>query len=216
MERFEDEVLCSAELKPLMWRRYIDDTFILCKHGPDTLDKFHKHLNKQHPKIKFTREEEHDNKISFLDVLITRGDKFTTSVYRKPTNTKRYTPFFSHDHLCVKSGNIWCLAERARKICDQEVIQEEMKHLNNAFRMNGYPQHLITYNLREKEQTRKRGQEDKPPTLFLPYVQGISEKIEVACRKIGVGAVFKSKGTLRQTLTRVKSRTPALKKKLGC
>ena len=174
----------------------------------------YKYLNIQHPKIKFTREEEHNNQISFLDVLVTRrGNKFTTSVYRKPTNTNRYTPFFSHHHPRVKSGTIRCLAERARKICDQEVIQEEMKHLNNAFRMNGYPQHLITRNLREKKQTRKRRQEDKPPTLFLPYVKGISEKIEVTCTKLGVRAVFKSKGTLRQTLTRVKSRTSALKKK---
>ena len=130
MERFEDEALSSADLKPLMWRRYVDDTFILWKHGPDALDKFHKHLNKQHPQIQFTREEEHNKQISFLDVLVTRGDKFTTSVYRKPTNTNRYTPFLSHHHPRVKSGTIRCLAERARKICDKEVIQDEMKHLN--------------------------------------------------------------------------------------
>ena len=52
----------------------------------------------------------------------------------------------------------------------------------------------------------------KPPSLFLPYVQGLSEKIQIACRKLGVRTVFKSSGTLRQLLTRVKSKTPELKK----
>ena len=161
MERFEDEALSSADLKPLMRWRDVDDTFILWKHGSDALDKFHKHLNIQHPKIKFTREEERNNHISFLDVLNLQH-RFTENL---PIRTD--TPFFSHHHPHVKSGTIRCLAERARKICDQEVIQEEMKHLNNTFRMNGYPQHLITHNLREKKQTRKRGHWVSPKRLRL-------------------------------------------------
>ena len=54
---------------------------------------------------------------------------------------------------------------------------------------------------------------NKPPNLYLPYVQGLSEKIQTLCKKIGVRTVFKSKGTLRQLLTRVKSKRPTMKKK---
>ena len=51
----------------------------------------------------------------------------------------------------------------------------------------------------------------KPPILFLLYVQGLSEKIQIACYKLGIRMVFKSSEALRQTLTRVKSRMPELK-----
>ena len=44
-----------------------------------------------------------------------------------------------------------------------------------------------------------------PKLLCLPYVQGVSEKIERGCRKLGVQAVFKSGNKLRQSLMRVKT-----------
>lgn len=53
----------------------------------------------------------------------------------------------------------------------------------------------------------------KPPSLFLPYVQGLSEKIQTAYRKTGIRTIFRSKGTLRQLLVNVKTKTPELKRK---
>ena len=52
----------------------------------------------------------------------------------------------------------------------------------------------------------------KRPILFLPYVQGLSEKIQIARRKLEIRTVFKSVGTLRSVLTKVKTKTPDLKK----
>ena len=43
------------------------------------------------------------------------------------------------------------------------------------------------------------------------YVQGLSEKIQTACRKIGVRTIFKSQETLRQRLMKVKTRVPDVK-----
>ena len=43
-------------------------------------------------------------------------------------------------------------------------------------------------------------------TLFLPYVRGVSERIERVCRSLNVNVVFKSSSSLRQTLTRMKTR----------
>ena len=44
--------------------------------------------------------------------------------------------------------------------------------------------------------------------LRLPYVQGLSEKIERACEKLDVRAVFKSSIMLRGHLCRVKGKQP--------
>ena len=46
MEAFEERALESATLKPRLWVRYVDDTFVLWPHGEDELEKFHLHLNK--------------------------------------------------------------------------------------------------------------------------------------------------------------------------
>ena len=53
-------------------------------------------LNSCHVTISFTIENEKDNRTSFLDVNIIRGQlKFTTSVYRKPTFSGIHTHFDS-------------------------------------------------------------------------------------------------------------------------
>ena len=45
----------------------------------------------------FTYEVEQNNRMSFLDVLVTReGDSFSTSLYMKPTFSGLYTNFYSY------------------------------------------------------------------------------------------------------------------------
>ena len=48
--------------------------------------------------------------------------------------------------------------------------------------------------------------------LYLPYIEGVSERIVRGCRALGIRTVFNSGKTLRQTLTHVKSTTPEEKK----
>ena len=38
MELFEQEALNSANDKPELWVRYVDDTFVIWQHGPDKLE----------------------------------------------------------------------------------------------------------------------------------------------------------------------------------
>ena len=55
--------------------------------------------------------------------------------------------------------------------------------------------------------------EDPPKTMCLPYVQGLSEKLERVCTSLGVKAVFKPVRTLRQILMQVKTRIPEERKR---
>ena len=217
MEGFESKALASAPSSPTMWLRYVDDTFVLWPHDANRLEEFHSHLNAQHPQIQFTKEEK-DDQISFLDVLVKRKDGiFKTSVYRKPTHTDRYTHFTSHHHPRVKTGTIKCLVRRAEKICDDGSRGKEVAHIRNTFVKNGYPKRLISRVLSAPPPRQPTEAEDtptgKPASLFLPYIQGLSEKIQTACRKIGVRTIFKSRETLRQRLMKVKTRVPDVKKK---
>ena len=55
-------------------------------------------LSRYHPNIQFTHEIEENQKITFLDVLITRtrDDKLEKTVFRKETNTDLYINWNSH------------------------------------------------------------------------------------------------------------------------
>ena len=61
---------------PRLWLRKVDDTFTITKSSiEDTL----RELNKIHPKIEFTAEEEEEGKIAFLDCTIYRNVTFYKS-----------------------------------------------------------------------------------------------------------------------------------------
>ena len=97
VEYFEEMALGSTSLKPSMWLRYVDDTFLLGPHQEDvqiSLD----HVNSIRLSILFTMEKEQD-------VLVTRTEQgFRSSVYRKPTFTGQYLNFKSHHPYTVKKG----------------------------------------------------------------------------------------------------------------
>ena len=140
MESFETHALASFRVQPKLWVRYVDDTFVLWPYGDDELYSFHDHLNSQHPSILFTKEEEVDGKIPFLDVLVERQrGSISTRVHRKPTHTNRYIHYTSHHHPSVKLGVIKCLRNRMDQVCDSFTRRDELNHLRTVFRSNGYP-----------------------------------------------------------------------------
>ncbi|GJQ72861.1 hypothetical protein Trydic_g1510 [Trypoxylus dichotomus] len=108
----------SYELKPKMWLRYVDDTFVIWPHGQEEINGFLQHLNGLEESIKFTMVLQVNNRIRFQDVLEHKQSDGTlrTTVYKKPTHTGQYLHFeFNHPHN-VKLGVAECLYNRAR-IC---------------------------------------------------------------------------------------------------
>ena len=218
MEYIEEKAITSAPLKPNMWTRYVDDTFVIWPHGPELLQKFHEHLNQQCPNIRFTMEIEDGGQIPFLDVLITRkGNKLSTSVYRKPTHTDRYLPSHSHHHPKMLTGVMQCMGKRAHQICDEDHKQAELHHLEKVFIANGYPERTVKRTFSSADKTREKDastEEDPAKPLFLSYVRGVSEKLEKACAPLGVKTIFRPQKTLRRTLMQMKERTPLEKRNL--
>ena len=62
---------CPSQIKPVDYRRYVDNTFVLFK-SKEHLKLFVSYINSKHKNIKFTFETEGSNNVSFLDVNITR------------------------------------------------------------------------------------------------------------------------------------------------
>ena len=75
-----------------------------------------------------------------------------------------------------------------------------------AFMENGYPHSFIRSASAAKPPREHDGEkeEDRPPTVHLPYIGGVSEQIRKVCKDFNVRAVFGSRPTLRSLLTKVK------------
>ena len=101
---------------PSILLRYVDGTFILWSHQEDVQILLN-HVNSIRPSIQFPMEKEQDNKLPFLDVLVTRTEQgFRSSVYCKPTFTRQYLNFNSHHPYTVKKGIVRCLQHRAKNL----------------------------------------------------------------------------------------------------
>ena len=60
---------CPLEFKPVLYKRYADDCFVLFK-SESHIELFLNYFNSQHSSIKFTYETEHNGCHPFLDVHV--------------------------------------------------------------------------------------------------------------------------------------------------
>ena len=92
--------------------------------------------------------------------------------------------------------------------------KQELKHLEKVFRANDFPASMVMKSLHHvHHHTPQTVTDNSKKVLYLPYVRDISERIQQVCRPLGISTVFKSSNTLRQSLVRVKNRTPPEKRK---
>ena len=104
---------------------------------------------------------EQDNKLPFVDVLVTCTEqRFRSSGYHNPTFTEQYLNFNSHDPYTVKEGMIRSLQHRAKAISsDTDAYQEEMISLRRNLHRNTYPECITSaprnLNRRIEDNTRK-------------------------------------------------------------
>ncbi|XP_030751507.1 uncharacterized protein LOC115879020 [Sitophilus oryzae] len=168
IRRFKEKALESSVLKPAVWFRYVDDTFVVWKHGRDSLDDFLHHLNSQSPSIKFTME------------------------------TEKWRP------------------NRARRICANEHIQEELSHSNKAFLANGYNDREINAALAPRQRRPAvNEQENIINKAFLPYVSQVTDRIGKVLKKHNIKTIYKPTRKIRDCLRPAKDKREPLSSSAG-
>ncbi|XP_068728713.1 uncharacterized protein [Montipora capricornis] len=75
MADIETEILSKSVIKPLIWKRYIDDIFSLWDVSKQDIDKFITQANSHHPTIKFTAEIS-NTEATFLHTVVYKGKRF--------------------------------------------------------------------------------------------------------------------------------------------
>ena len=142
MHNCESHLLQTApgEKKPLVWKRFIDDIFLVWTHGKEALLKFLDHCNQCFPTMKFTAEHSLEQ-ISFLD----------TTIYFNEEGTLESTLFVKQQDICTllhndsfhatscKRGIIYSQALRYRRIItNNDQLEEKLETLRNNLVRRGY------------------------------------------------------------------------------
>ena len=182
---------CPSEFKPVLYRRYVDDTFCLFRNR-DHVYSFLEYINRQHPNIKFTYELETDNALPFLDVLVNNDkDVFSTSLYRKKTFTGLYTDFSSLSPTKYKINLVRVLIYRAFHICSSyHNFHEEIVRIKKILTDNCFSKSLID-RIIKNFLDRQFGPgslikpDNKIPLLFcIPYLGQYSLQIKTRLNRI--------------------------------
>ena len=223
MEEFEKQTISTSTTPPILWKRYVDDTFTIIKKN--SKDSFLEHLNSINPKIQFTCEEtREDGSIPFLDILVTPEDdgSLKTSVFRKTTHTDLYLQWDSHHTIPSKYSVAGTLFHRASTVCSTpQLLQEEEEHLFRALTKCKYPTWAIkrarirsqNLNINKTRRTKQTGQKKKKNLyMVVPYHQGLSERIKRSCNKFGVQVFFKGGQTIKNLLMAPKDKDPITNK----
>ena len=95
----------NFHLKPSVWKRFSDDSFVLTEHGTASLFSFLDYLNTMDKtgKIKFIMEIGGDTDLEFFDLqLKIKEGKTRVDVYAKSTNSFGHTT----TNTCYPKNNI--------------------------------------------------------------------------------------------------------------
>ena len=154
-----------------------------------------KKLNEVEKKIQFTLETESEGTLPFLDVLIIRKrDILKYKVYRKKTNREDYIHYFSAHNERMKSGVIIGFFLRAYRICSDECLEDDVKHIFDSFLRLKYPRAFIIKCMQKANKIRRTPTSQPKTNRNIIVVPG-SEKTQAiarALRKAGVQLVEKA------------------------
>lgn len=162
MASVEEDFLSTQTNTPIIWKRYIDDIFMVWTHGLEDLHKFIQDLNK-HSNLKYTHNIS-DSYAEFLDAVVHKDSRFNTSgildikPYFKNTNKFQYTHFRSAHPRHTFGGLVKGESIRILRLSsDKETYTKTLKFLHKKFKARDYPYRVIRkamnkvpFNLRQK------------------------------------------------------------------
>ena len=176
MSTVETEIISKSKIKPLEWKRYIDDVFSLWDTKREAIDQFILEANRHHPTIKFTAEIS-----NFLDTTIFKGERFYKDsifdirMHFKLTETFQYMHFSSCHAPGVKKAFIKGEALRLlRTNSSKATYEENEKKFRSHLCVRGYPDNLVNKVLAEvKFSDRKSALQQRPQKVqngLMPFV----------------------------------------------
>jgi hypothetical protein len=144
MAELEENFLTTQTHRPIFYKRYIDDIFIIWDDNKDHLLQFLNDYNQAHPTIKLTHEIS-QTEVNFLDITIYKHNgKLQTKLYTKPTDKHQYLQYSSCHPIHNKTSIPYSQALRLIKInSEKENLETSLNDLSTNLQARGYPKRLI-------------------------------------------------------------------------
>ena len=144
MDMLESKFVNYKHNPPIFYQRYADDIYAIFQSDKDVSD-FFEYLNSLSSNIKFTKEEESDNTLTFLDTKIVKSDNgFDISWNIKATNTCIYTPDFAYAPVKYRTAAMKALFYRALKISSSpQNFSEAVNCIKKIFINNGFSERIV-------------------------------------------------------------------------
>lgn len=136
-----------VDMKPLVWKRYIDDIFVIWPHGVKSLQLFFNFLDSFHGHIKFEYSSSLRTKhVHFLDttVYFDNEQHLKTTLHTKPTDNGQLLHNTSEHPFSCKCSVIFSQAIRLRKIISDEAdLHFHLCQLKVKLILKGYKGSII-------------------------------------------------------------------------
>ena len=173
--KIEEQILERSQLKPLDWKRFIDDIASIWEATIQEVEEFIKEANRFHPTIRFTAEIS-----TFLDTTLFKGARFKQQsildikTHFKPTEKFQYTHFRSSYPPNVKKGFAKGETLRLLRTCSsKEDFESNKSNFQTRLINRGYPESKTTIELASVDfETRSAALRPKPKAnkQILPFV----------------------------------------------
>ena len=160
MAKIENGIISKSKIKPLVWKRYIDDVFCLWDTNEDNIKEFVTRANHYHDTIKFTAEIS-DSEIAFLGTKVYKGERFNRdTTLDVQTQTFQYTNFYSYHPPGVKKGFIKGEALRLLRTNSSHSNFNKNMSFKTRLKNRGYPNEFL-----EKKDPWKQRQKHKKENI---------------------------------------------------
>ena len=140
MDQVEQKFIATQINQPLIWLRYIDDTFFFMDSWGKKLEKFMSSFNCFTPNLKFTYESS-KKYISFLDLKLSLSkNKLSADLHIKPADSHQYLHYSSGHPEHTKRSIVYSQLLIVSRICSRE--NDFNRHKSNMkiwFQKRGYP-----------------------------------------------------------------------------
>lgn len=169
-----------------LWLRYVDDCFIVYKGDFSQLLAL---ANSVHPDIQFTSELPNENKLPFLDTLVTRSNnKFHFELYVKPTHSGACLPFSAYVPTSRKRALVQSELLRANRISTDRMRQtRSVDKIKEKFKENGYPAKFVNETRVQYAQSAKPEKRDFVSYIKIPFVSEMQKwKIMKLSKSTGI------------------------------
>ena len=208
MEEFQMKAVTNEYPELKEWPWYVDDSVLKCKRNRanEILD----HLNNQEPEtIKFTKEEEEDNKLSVLDLELNvnrKRKKVEFNVHYKKTNTNITIKKKSNHKESTKKAVIKGYSDRAKVLCDEQYLEEELQNIVEIFIENGYSKKEIQNAMKERETTTSNEEEEIfRGIVSIPHITKFTQEFNKIAKQHKFRATSKASNKVKDITSKVKT-----------